>query len=360
MTPATPYLRLVRDIVWRNLDRSAAYAAEHGLSIRPHTKTHKSLRIASWQLDRGAIGMTVAKPSEAEIMMAACDDLLLAYPIVDRARADRIVAVSRECDVKVAFDSSEANDCLAASAQAKGATIGVLIDLDVGLRRTGVRSPADALRLAECVDRTSSLELRGIFCYPGHVWNHAHEQGPPLQKVAALLEETLHGFTKGGLCANIVSGGSTPTMFQSHLVPQLTEIRPGTYLFNDMNTVHGGFADIADCGAAVIATVVSNAVPDQVVIDAGSKTLGADRCVPNPDAGHGFVLEHPEAKITVLSEEHGQIDVSRCPIRPRIGDQITVIPNHICPCINLQDFVWLQLPDGTLESLKVDARGRLT
>jgi D-serine deaminase-like pyridoxal phosphate-dependent protein len=127
-----------------------------------------------------------------------------------------------------------------------------------------------------------------------------------------------------------------------------------------MNTVHGGFADITDCAAAVIATVVSNAVRDQVVIDAGSKTLGADRCVPKPDSGHGFVLEHPEAKITVLSEEHGQIDVSRCPTRPRIGDQITVIPNHICPCINLQDFVWLQLPDGTLESLSVDARGRLT
>jgi D-serine deaminase-like pyridoxal phosphate-dependent protein len=96
------------------------------------------------------------------------------------------------------------------------------------------------------------------------------------------------------------------------------------------------------------------------VIDAGSKTLTSDRCNPAPDSGHGYVLEYPEARIARLSEEHGQVDVRACSRMPKVGERVTVVPNHICPCVNLQDSVWWRLPDGSLEPLKIDARGKLS
>jgi D-serine deaminase-like pyridoxal phosphate-dependent protein len=196
--------------------------------------------------------------------------------------------------------------------------------------------------------------------YPGHVWDAPDQQGLALRAIADRLAQTLDLWQAHGLKAEIVSGGSTPTAFQSHLIPQLTEIRPGTYIFNDMNTVRGGFCTLEDCAARIVCTVVSNTVPNQVVIDAGTKTLTSDRCLSSPESGHGYVVEYPEAKITRLSEEHGQIDVSGCSSRPRIGERVTVIPNHICPCVNLQDTLWLRNEDGSMEPLAVDARGKLS
>jgi D-serine deaminase-like pyridoxal phosphate-dependent protein len=157
-----------------------------------------------------------------------------------------------------------------------------------------------------------------------------------------------------------VSGGSTPTAYRSHLVPQVTEIRPGTSVYNDMNTVHGGFCTLADCAASILCTVVSDAVGGQVVLDGGTKTFTSDRCVPSPESGHGHVVEYPEAVITKLSEEHAQVDVTRCAVRPRVGERVSVIPNHVCPCINLQDAVWWREPDGRLRRLTIEARGRLS
>jgi D-serine deaminase-like pyridoxal phosphate-dependent protein len=141
-------------------------------------------------------------------------------------------------------------------------------------------------------------------------------------------------------------------------MPALTEIRPGTYIFNDMNTVHGKYCDFEDCAARVQATVVSTAVPGQVVVDSGSKTLTMDGCGPRPNSGHGFVVGYPKAKIRKLTEEHGQIDVSRCADAPTIGERLSIIPNHICPCINLHDQAWLTHGDD-FEPLPIDARGRV-
>jgi D-serine deaminase-like pyridoxal phosphate-dependent protein len=137
----------------------------------------------------------------------------------------------------------------------------------------------------------------------------------------------------------------------------ITEIRPGSYVFNDANTARGGHCRLADCAARVVTTVVSDAVPGQVIVDAGSKALARDQCIPQPVAGYGFVLEYPQARIKSLSEEHGQVDVSQCPHRPRIGECVSIIPNHICPAVNLTDFMWLRTADGNLRELPVDARG---
>lgn len=360
----TPAVVLDGERVCRNIDRLATYASRHRLAVRPHTKTHKSVELARRQLAAGGAGLTVAKVGEAESLLpafaAGSADILMAYPAVDTPRTRRLAALARSATVRIAADTIAATEAIGQAATEAGVTIGVLVDLDVGMGRTGVPTAAALVDLAQAVARTPALRLDGIFCYPGHIWARPDEQAAPLALVAAKLQEAIDLFDRRGFCRGIVSGGSTPTAFQSHLVPQVTEIRPGTYVFNDMNTVRGGFCTLDDCAAAIVCTVVSDAVAGQVVLDGGTKTFTSDRCGPDPDSGHGFIVEYPDAVITKLTEEHGQVDVTRCAKRPSVGERVSVIPNHICPCINLQDSVWWREPDGRLRPLGVDARGRLS
>lgn len=361
----TPAVVLDAEVVHRNIDRLARYAAAHNLAVRPHTKTHKSVRIAGLQLAAGSRGITVAKAGEAEALLPAFagrgePDVLVAYPAADPPRAERIARLARAATVRVAVDTAAAAAVVGAAAVRAGATVGILVDLDLGMGRTGVPDADALMALARQVVATSGLRLDGIFCYPGQIVARPEAQAGPLAAAAARVAEAVDRFDREGLCRDIVSGGSTPTAYQSHLIPALTEIRPGTNVFNDLNTLRGGFCDLADCAATVLATVVSDAVAGQVVLDAGSKALTSDRCVAAPDSGHGLVLEYPDAVITSLSEEHGRVDVRACPTRPRVGERVHVVPNHVCPCINLYDAVWWRTADGRLERLPVDARGRLS
>ena len=358
-TLPTPALVIDGAIVRRNADRMAAYAGSHGLRIRPHTKTHKSLRVASIQLGAGAGGLTVAKLGEAEIMAEACDDLLLAYPALDPWRAGQLALLARRVTLRVGVDSAQAVDALAQAAHGAGSVIEILVDLDVGMGRTGVQSPQAALELAQHVERSAGVRLGGIMCYPGHITSPAGEQSEALARVSARLQETIDLWRRHGLAAAIVSGGSTPTAYQSHLVPQYTEIRPGTYVYNDTNTVRGGYCALADCAARIISTVVSNAAPNQVVLDAGSKTLTSDLCGWDRDSGYGFIVEYPRTRIAKLSEEHAQVDVSRLERRPALGERVTVIPNHICPCVNLQDAAWWMEDGAPPERLLIEGRGKI-
>jgi D-serine deaminase-like pyridoxal phosphate-dependent protein len=344
----------------RNINRMARYAADHQLNLRPHTKTHKCIEFASMQMASGASGLTVAKLGEAVLMAGAATDLLIAYPCADVFRATAAADLAHRATVRVAIDNVAALEALAHAARSAGSVVGILVDVDVGMHRTGTQSIDSALKLAVQVMREGGLRLDGLFCYPGHIWHPVADQQSPLTAVAERLQHTVDAFRRAGLNTAIISGGSTPTAFQSHLIGALTEIRPGTYIFNDMNTVAGGFCGTEDCAMNVCCTVVSDAVPDKLVIDAGTKTLTSDRNIPSPDSGHGHVVGLPHAKVIRLSEEHGEIDVSRCRHRPRVGERVAVIPNHVCPCINLQDQVWLAGDTGTLRPISVDARGRLS
>lgn len=355
----TPAILIDAATVRRNLRRMADYAKSHRLSLRPHTKTHKSTLLGRLQMELGAAGLTVAKPGEAQVMAAVADDVLMAYPAVDPVACAKLAALARGKTVRVAIDSPEAADALSAAAQLAGTTVGILVDLDVGFGRTGVQGPDAALALAQHVDRSAGLRLDGILFYPGHVGGTPGAQAVALTGIDALLTETIALWRRHGLEAPIVSGGSTPSAAQSHLVTRMTEFRPGTYVYNDMNCVHGGSATLDDCAARVVATVVSTAVPGQVVIDAGTKVLTSDRCGPAPDSGHGYVVEYPRAKVVKLTEEHGQVDVRDCDRAPKVGERVTVIPNHICPCVNLQDDVWWREEGETPRAVAVEARGKV-
>jgi D-serine deaminase-like pyridoxal phosphate-dependent protein len=346
-------------VMTQNLQRMADYCRLHGLQLRPHIKTHKSKFMAKLQLDYGACGLTVAKSGEAKVMSEVCGDILVAYPILDPFRVQLLALVAKKNTVRIAVDSSHAIQTLNESAQTYNSHFHILIDTDVGYHRTGVQSPEQALELAKLADSSLHLTLDGLFCYYGHISSfQPNEQEPHLKTVSEKLRDVLSLWKENGIEAKVVSGGTTPSAYQSHLIPEITEIRPGTYIYNDRNSISSGFCELSDCAASIYTTVVSTSVPGKVVVDAGSKTLTSDRLIHNADtAGHGLVVEYPNAVITRLTEEHGEIDITKCSVIPKLGDVLRIIPNHICPCINLQDNVYLLHSSEEYEQLKVDARG---
>jgi len=355
----TPALVLHGPRVRHNIQQLADYAANVGIGIRPHTKTHKSREIARLQLDAGAIGITVAKISEAETISDPGEDVLLAYPPIGVRRAERLAHLAHDRTMRAAVDSLTAIEQVSAAARAAGSTIGLLVDFDIGLGRTGVQSAQETLELARAIDCAANVRLDGMMIYPGQVGSLPTEQADELKVIDSLVAEALDLWAKHGLAVTIISGGSTPTAYQSHFITHQTEIRPGTYLFNDMNYVRGGYCTLDDCAARVLATVISTARTGHIVLDAGSKTLAADRPSSPPDVGYGHIVEYPEAHIIRLNEEHGQADIRDCPRVPKVGDRVTVIPNHICPCVNLRDSIWWWDPGDSLRKIPVDARGRI-
>jgi D-serine deaminase-like pyridoxal phosphate-dependent protein len=355
----TPSILIDGAIVRRNLQRMAEYTKEHRLHLRPHTKTHKSTLLGRMQMEFGAVGLTVAKVGEMKVMAEVSDDLLMAYPAVHPSRCAELATLARGRSVRVGIDSTVAADALHDAARSAGVTIGILVDLDVGHHRTGVQGPYAALQLAQHVSKLDGLRLDGLMFFPGHLSASIAGHEEILRAIDILLSGVSDLWSRHGLEAKIVSGGSTPTAYRSHLMKRLTEIRPGTYVFNDMNCVRGACAALDDCAARIVSTVISTAVPGQIVLDAGSKTLTSDRCGPAPDSGHGYIVEYPQAKITKLSEEHAQVDISGCDRVPKVGDRVHVIPNHICPCVNLQDNVWWKEDGDGPRRVPVEARGRV-
>jgi D-serine deaminase-like pyridoxal phosphate-dependent protein len=355
----TPALVVDLDILERNLRRVSDYAREKGLRLRPHTKTHKSIRIARRQLDLGAAGLTVAKVSEAEVMLGAAPaDLLVAYPIVGRAKLERLAEVARRTHVTVALDSVVAARRLSEAASAAHVEIGVLAEVDVGLARVGV-APGEIVPLARCIAGLPGLKLEGIECYPGHIKSVDEAGLRALAELSALLRSIVADLCRAGLTPGIVSGGSTPTLFHSHEVEGLTEIRPGTYVFNDLNTVHSGSCTLEDCAATVLATVVSTARPGQMIVDGGSKTFSSDRLSGSTEVTFGRVVEAPGARFHKMNEEHGFVDMTHAERTFAIGDRVHIIPNHVCTAMNLHEQVHGVRAGRVEETWKVDARGKL-
>ncbi|MBW3554683.1 MAG: alanine racemase [Gemmatimonadetes bacterium] len=352
---ATPGAVVDLDRLEANLARMQSYANGHGLRLRPHTKTHKAKWLAEAQAGLGAAGVTVATPVEARRMAGASPELLVAYPALG-ARADAIAAVAGETPTLVALDSAEAVRQLAAAVERAGTgPVGVLVELDVGMRRCGVADADAAVRVARaCGD---AVVYRGVMFYPGHIRDPVEEQDRALEALRVQLDGVIATLGEAGLEPAIVSGGSTPTAFRSHEVPVQTEIRPGTYAFNDRTTAAIGACARDDCAYTILATVVSTAVPGQAVVDAGSKALSSDPLRGGEAGGFGELLDRPEVTVARLSEEHGILDLSGTDWRPRVGDRVRIIPNHVCVSVNLQMEVHGVRGDRLERSWEPEARG---
>ncbi len=355
----TPALVVDLDIMERNLERVAGYAREKGLRLRPHTKTHKSVRIGKRQLAAGAAGLTVAKVSEAEVMAeAAPEDLLVAYPIIGQTKLARLTGLARRTRVTVAVDSIFAARQISDAARGAQVEIGILAEVDVGLGRVGV-PPGELARLAQGIEKLPHLRLEGITFYPGHIKNLDESGCEAMAALNRLLGEILGALRAAGIEPRIVSGGSTPTLFHSHEIEGLNEIRPGTYVFNDINTVRSGACAMEDCAASIHATVVSTALPGHMIIDGGSKTFSSDRLSTGAEVTFGHVVEAPGARFHKMNEEHGYIDLARAGVAFQTGERVRVIPNHICVAVNLHEQVYGVRGDTVEEVWRVDARGKL-
>ncbi len=356
----TPAVIVDLDVVERNLHRLASYCQKHMLRLRPHTKTHKIPAIAKMQLTSGAKGITVAKVGEAEVMAAAgLDDILMAYPLIGASKCRRLATLAQNCRITVSLDSQEAARGISEAASRMGSTIDILVELDVGMKRCGIQSVADWVQVAQAVDRLPGLHFAGLMFYPGHIWDPPAEQGPALDRLSETIEQTKSALGKCGLGSEVVSGGSTPTAYNSHQVRGLTEIRPGTYVFNDMNETHAGYSQLSDCALKILATVVSNAVEGRAMIDGGSKTFSGDRLISGDKQGFGLVTEYPRIQFVSMSEEHGHLDLSQSSHKPLVGEKLTIIPNHVCTCVNMHDQIYYHRNGVVEDSWKVEGRGKV-
>jgi D-serine deaminase-like pyridoxal phosphate-dependent protein len=354
-----------------NIARVASYARDHRIHLRPHIKTHKDPQIAQIQLESGACGLTVATAREAEVMASVCNNILVAFPPVDQGRIDRLLSL-KNIRLTIALDSVEAVKRLQArwvETRSKDSDpIHVLVEVDLGARRTGVSSHEDLLQIARAAQAHPGTEFEGIMLHPGHVRRNSQDPGcidlglqppdPAEKQVLALREEllvVLKVLADAGIPCNTVSGGNTPTLFLSHLVPELTEIRPGTYIYCDRDTAAQGNFSWADCAYSVLATVVSTAVKGQAVVDAGIKALAKEPLAELE--GYGALLDRPDVIVRRLSEEHGILDLSQTAWSPRVGDRVRIVPNHACVSVHLQDYVaFVETGDMTVNP--VAARGR--
>jgi D-serine deaminase-like pyridoxal phosphate-dependent protein len=357
----TPEIVIDLDVVRANIARAAAMAREAGVTVRPHIKTHKQPRIAQLQVEAGAVGVQVAKLGEAEVMAdAGIADILVGYPIVGAQKLGRLADLAERVSISVTIDSGEVAAGISRVASERGLVIRALLELDTGMHRLGVVPGPAAFDLAERIAALPGIELAGVFTHEGHVYT----QGRDVQEKERLtLEsckaavETAEEIRGRGVAAPVVSVGSAGTFRFAIRCPGVTEVRPGTYVFNDRSQLAQGAATDADLAAFVIATVVARPAPDRLVVDSGSKVLAADRMlVADAPVSFGRIWGHDDWDLVRLSEEHGVVQVP-AEAEVAIGDRVAIVPNHVCPAINLASFVTVVEGSETAVRWPVAARG---
>jgi len=346
----TPVAVIDLDRLEANLTDLQSYVDGHGIELWPHTKTHKSPEIGRRQLELGASGLTVAKTGEAQVFQeAGAPRILVHYPPFGTDKWERLGDIAASgVELTVAVDSVAPAEGLARVLERRGLRAELLVELDVGLHRTGQTTVAGAVALAQQLEALPAVEVAGISCYPGH----CRPEDPALPDLLRVVDDFLRGtsaaFDDAGFRTDRISGGSTPTRYLTHTTC-VNELRSGTYSLLDRND---GTDD--QCALWVEVTVISDAVPNQIVVDAGSKTFTSD---DHPDGGHGSVLGWPGANFAHINEEHGYIDVSSLAERPALGQHLQIVPNHACGCMNLHDGV-LAVRAGVVDHvIRVAGRG---
>ena len=279
----TPALMLDLDALQENLARYQRYYDEHGIKLRPHVKTHKTLAIAAMQIDAGAAGLTCQKVGEAEVMVAGgLDvDILIPYNIIGAQKLDRLAALARQTPITVAADSAYVIRGYSEAATQGETSLGVLIEFDCGQQRTGVTTVEQAVELGALAHSLPGLELRGIMGFPT----------PP--SLRPFLQEIIAAYAAAGLPCPVVSGGSTKCAMQAHEIPELTEYRIGEYAVGGAGHLLSGRHTMQQCALRILATVVSRPTEDRAILDSGSKTLSASTMQTDDGPSMGYIVEYP-------------------------------------------------------------------
>jgi D-serine deaminase-like pyridoxal phosphate-dependent protein len=356
----TPAVLIEAEILDRNLRTMAEYCASHHLSLWPHTKTHKIPEIAKMQVQYGATGITVAKLGEAEVMAdAGLRDIVVVYPLWGESKWRRIAALAERIRIAVTMDSLPVAQGISDCARQDGVEVGIRLEFDTGFGRCGLPIDKPSVEIAQRIRELPNLRWEGISFYPGHIMGNRVSREHAIETENSQLDRLIELLNAAAVPLLVVSGGNTPVAFESHRFHCVTEIRPGTYVFNDRNTVDAEAATYTDCAATVMSTVVSTNVHGRAIIDAGSKMLSGDTLLSGERKHFGFVQGHPDLILDDLSEEHGHLLLG-ADLRLRVGDRLRVVPNHICPCINLQDRVYLVSGEQVVAEWKVAGRGMVS
>lgn len=352
----TPCLVVDLDRAAANARRVGEGAAERGVALRPHVKTHKSVGLARLQLDTGAVGITVGTLGEAEVMAAGgIGDIFIGYPVwADGPKAERLRELHSRTPLVVGVDTEAGADRLAAAVAGARTVLRVLVEIDSGARRTGVSSPDAALRVARHA-REAGLEVIGVFTHGGHSYRAPGAAVGAAADEVASLGAAADALRSDGFTVERISAGSTPTGVLA-AAGQVNEIRPGTYLLGDRQQVALGGIPPDGIALVVAATVISTSVAGQVVLDAGAKALTKDRA-PFLE-GFGSIPAFPDAVIERLFDYHAAVTVPPGAVAPRLGEVVAIVPNHVCPVVEqFDDFVVVRGGE-VIDRWPVDARGR--
>ncbi len=337
----TPSVLIDLDLMEANIGVMQSRCDALGIAFRPHIKTHKIPDIARRQLEAGAKGIACQKVSEAEVFAdAGFDDIQIPYNIVGARKTRRLAELAKSAKVTVTVDSQPVIDGIAAAAQAVDSTIHMMVELVSLGQRTGT-TPAAALALAKQIQATDNLNFAGLMIYPSDAAIR-----PRLLETLALLEAA-------GIPVATVSGGGSGAISDMRLLPELTEMRVGTCIFWDWNSVSADYAGFDNCAMRVRASVVSANEPDRVILDSGSKSIQSETI----DEQFGYIAEHPAARLYKVNEEHGYVDFSACGFTPSVGDIVHIIPVHTCVVTNLHNQLYGVRGDTIEVVWEVAARG---
>jgi len=316
-----------------------------GKTVRPHVKTHRTPELARRQLGGAAVGVTCATVGEAEVMVSAgIDDVLVANEVVDRAKIDRLAALAARARIAVAVDDAEAAETLARAASNVGATVDVVIDVDIGLHRCGVATPGEAVHLARAIAQHEGLRLRGLMGYEGRIRLGVDNRAALIASAYDALAETKHALVDAGFPVEVVSASGTSTLTEALADPNITELQAGVYALMEPELRNLGLP--FRCAVAIRGTVISRH-PDRVVLDVGRRVVGMEYGPPVPI---GF-----DATEVVVSDEHTRIS-GPGPF-PELGGHLDLIPGQIRTTFNLHDVVWAVRDGAIIDRWPVSARG---
>jgi D-serine deaminase-like pyridoxal phosphate-dependent protein len=352
----TPAPIVVVDVMQRNIDRMQAFAAEHQLDVRPHVKTHKCVEIGRRQVAAGAVGITAGNVGEAEVFArAGFDDIFLAYPVwPSGTKGARIRGLAKAARLRVGVDNVAAVDALADAMGDEPDRLEVVVEVDCGARRSG--APPELAGSVALAARQRGLVPVGVFTYPGHGSSSRDARERAAQDQHDALTAAVRSLADVRITAEVVSAGSTPTIAFSTGSP-VTEIRPGEYVFCDLDNTRLGACSPDQIAFFVAATVVSDWVPHQVILDVGTKALGREGSL---ERGYGAVAG-TKAVLSKLNEYHGFLPVPVGESRPSVGSVVPVVPNHVCPVVvNFEELIVTDSAGTSLERWPVDARGFLS
>lgn len=355
----TPAVVVDLDIVENNLKELTEGLKQWGISYRPHVKTHKSVYFANLQKAYGASGITCSKLGEAEVFAeSGFKDILLAYPLIGEDKLERLGRlIEKGVQIRTIVNSKSGGEALSRLGCRMGCQIEVLLDVDGGMNRGGVKPGNAALALAEEIRDYEGIKIAGIEYFDGDIYSaktedemmeHILREKQDITGTAELLEQ--NGFTM-----DIRSGGSSFSSKYPQYLKGLTEVRPGNCIFNDCAQLYKGMIGEEQCALRVLVTVVSKIDDCHFIVDGGTKTFSSDRSGDRD--GYGYIIGHPDAALWKMNEEHGFIQSEKV-LDIQIGDKLEIIPNHSCQQANLFSRFYGIRNDKVECIIQTEARGK--